>query len=58
MIAAVPSQGKVRFIIYPGSLSPQRLITFMQRLIIKDARRRVFLILDNPNVHKAKSVRE
>lgn len=39
-------------------MSPQRLITSMQRLIIKGARRRVFLILYNPNVHKAKSVRK
>jgi len=57
MIAAVTNQGKVRFMIYPGGLSPQRLIVFMRRLI-KDARRKVFLILDNLNVHKAKVVRE
>ncbi|HEY0942303.1 MAG TPA: IS630 family transposase [Steroidobacter sp.] len=57
MIAAVTNQGKVRFMIYPGGLSPQRLIEFMRRLI-KDAQRKVFLILDNLNVHKAKRVRE
>lgn len=57
MIAAVTNQGKVRFMIYPGGLSPERLVVFMQRLI-KDARRKVFLILDNLNVHKAKPVRE
>lgn len=57
MIAAATNQGKVRFMIYPGGLSPQRLIVFMQRLI-KDARRKVFLILDNLNVHKAKAVRD
>jgi transposase len=57
LIAAVTNQGKVRFMIYPGGLSPERLIVFMQRLI-KDTRRKVFLILDNLNVHKAKTVRE
>jgi transposase len=57
LIAAITNQGKVRFMIYPGGLSPERLIVFMQRLI-KDARRKVFLILDNLNVHKAKAVRE
>lgn len=57
MIAAVTNQGKVRFMIYPGGLSPERLVVFMQRLI-KDARRKVILILDNLNVHKAKLVRE
>jgi transposase len=56
MIAAVTNQGKVRFMIYPGGVSPERLIMFMQRLI-KDARRKVFLILDNLNVHKARAVR-
>lgn len=55
MIAAVTNQGKVRFMIYPGGSSPQRLIVFLRRLI-KDARRKVFLILDNLNVHKAKAV--
>ncbi len=57
MIAAVTNQGKVRFMIYPGGPSPQRLIVFMQRLV-KDARRKVFLNLDNLNVHKAKAVRK
>jgi transposase len=55
MIAAVTNQGKVRFMIYGGALSPQRLIVFMRRLI-KDTPRKVFLILDNLNVHKAKVV--
>lgn len=55
MIAAVTNQGKVRFMIYSGALSPPRLIVFMRRLI-KDARSKVFLILDNLNVHKAKVV--
>ena len=57
MIAAVTNQGKGRFMIYPGGLSPERLIVFMQRLI-KDASLKVFIILDNLNVHKAKMVRE
>lgn len=57
MIAAVTNQGKVRFMIYPGGLSPQRLIVFMRRLT-RDAERKVYLILDNLNVHKAKTVRE
>jgi transposase len=56
MIAAVTNQGKVRFVIYPGGLGPQRLIVFLQRLI-NDSPRKVFLILDNLNVHKAKAVR-
>lgn len=57
LIAAVSNQGKVRFMIYPGALRPPRLIEFMRRLV-KDAKRKVFLILDNLNVHKAAAVRE
>ena len=55
MIAAVTNQGNARFMIYSGALNPPRLITFMRRLI-KDARSKVFLILDNLNVQKAKVV--
>jgi transposase len=57
LIAAVTNQGKVRFMIYAGGITPQRLILFMRRLT-KDARRKVFLILDNLNVHKAKPVKD
>lgn len=42
--------------IYAGGITPQRLILFMRRLT-KDAKRKVFLILDNLNVHKAKPVK-
>ena len=57
LIAAVTNQGKVRFMIYAGGITPQRLILFMRRLT-KDARRKVFLILDNLNTHKAKPVKD
>jgi transposase len=57
LIAAVTNQGKVRFMIYAGGITPQRLILFMRRLT-KDARRKVFLILDNLNVHKSRLVKD
>ena len=56
LITAVTNQGKMRFMIYPGGLGPERLIPFMRRLI-KDAARKVFLILDNPDLHKVRAVR-
>jgi transposase len=56
LISAITNQGKVRFMIYPGALDARRLIVFMHRLT-KDARRKVFLILDNLNVHKSAPVR-
>ena len=57
LIAAVTNQGKVRFMIYAGGITPQRLILFMRRLT-KDAKRKVFLILDNLNVHKSRMVKD
>ena len=57
LIAAVTNQGKVRFMIYAGGITPQRLILFMRRLT-KDAKRKVFLILDNLNVHKSRLVKD
>lgn len=57
LLAAVTNQGAVRFMVYRGALTTRHVITFMQRLI-RAAGRKVFLILDNLNVHKAKAVRE
>jgi transposase len=57
MISALSNQGKVRFMIYKENMTYQVLITFMQRLV-KDAPRKVFLILDNLKVHHANKVQE
>lgn len=57
MISAVTNQGKVRFRLFEGSMNAELLIDFMQRLI-KDAKRKVILILDNLRVHHAKVVKE
>ncbi|MBK8973482.1 MAG: IS630 family transposase [Hahellaceae bacterium] len=57
MISAINNQGKVRFQIYDGTMNGDRLIGFMKRLI-KDAGRKVILILDNLRVHHAKVVKD
>lgn len=57
MISAISNQGKVRFQIYDGRMNAQQLIEFLKRLI-KDAKRKVLLILDNLRVHHANRVRE
>ncbi len=57
MISAITNQGKVRFQVYDGTMNADRLIGFMKRLI-KDAKRKVFFILDNLRVHHAKKVKE
>lgn len=55
-LSTVTNQGKVRFMVLEGPLSAQILIRFLRRLI-RDTNRRIFVILDNLNVHKAFKVR-
>lgn len=56
LISAVTNQGKVRFRFFGGTMNADLLIDFMKRLI-KDAQRKVFLILDNLRVHHAHKVK-
>lgn len=56
LISAVTNQGKVRFRFFDGTMNADILIDFMKRLI-RDAGRKVFLILDNLRVHHAKRVK-
>jgi transposase len=57
MIAAVSNRGLMRFKLYKGALNVAIFIDFMKRLI-KDAKQKVFLIVDNLRVHHAKAVQE
>src|SRR5258706_1595107 len=57
LISTVTNQGKVRWMVFDGALNAKILIDFFKRLI-KDAQRKVFLILDNLRVHHARLVRE
>ncbi|HET7659576.1 MAG TPA: IS630 family transposase [Oryzihumus sp.] len=56
MIAAVSNRGLMRFMLYEKALDADRFIAFLRRLI-KDAGRKVILIVDNLKVHKAGKVR-
>jgi len=56
MISAITNQGKVRFMLYREKMASEMLIKFMSRLV-KDAQRKVFLILDNLRVHHGKDVK-
>ncbi len=56
MIATVTKQGKARWIIIDESFDAHKLIEFLQALI-KDAGKKVFLILDNLRVHHSKPVK-
>lgn len=55
-LSSITNQGLVRFMVLPAALDAPTLIRFMRRLI-RSTDRKVFLILDNLNVHKAAKVR-
>lgn len=56
MIATVTNQGKTRWMIIDEAFNSDRLIEFLEALI-KDAGKKVFLILDNLRVHHSKPVK-
>ncbi len=56
MIATVTNKGQARWQIIDGNFNADRLIEFLDALI-KDAGRKVFLILDNLRVHHSKTVK-
>lgn len=56
LISTVTNQGKVRWMVLNGALDAGQLIVFLKRLV-KDAKRKVYLILDNLRVHHARLVK-
>ena len=56
MIATVTNQGKARWMIIEDAFDADKLVEFLQALI-KDAGKKVFLILDNLRVHHSKVVK-
>src|SRR3569833_1107287 len=57
LISAVSNKGEVRWKVLDGAIKAPVLICFLQRLI-KDAGRKVFLILDRLPVHRSAVVRD
>lgn len=56
IISTVTNQGKVRWKVFEGAMHADLLIDFFKRLV-KDANRKVFVILDNLRVHHARKVK-
>ena len=56
MIATVTNQGKTRWMIIDDAFDADKLIEFLQALI-KDAGKKVFVILDNLRVYHSKIVK-
>lgn len=52
MISAITNFGKVRFMIYDGTMNAKVYLKFLKQLI-KDTERKVYLIVDNLKVHHA-----
>lgn len=57
MISSITNQGKVQFMLYSGTMNADRLIMFLEQ-IIKNSKKKIFLILDNLKVHHSKIVKE
>ena len=57
LISSVTNQGKVRFMVYKNKMNSQTMIKFMERLI-KDADKKIFLIVDNLKVHHSYIVKD
>lgn len=56
VISTVTNKGQMRWKIFDGALNADILIDFLRRLV-KDASRKVYLILDNLRVHHSKPVK-
>ena len=56
LISAVTNKGELRWMVLDGAVKAPALIRFLGRLV-RDAGRKVFLILDRLPVHRARSVR-
>ena len=56
MISSVTNQGKVRFMIYKGGMNAQMFIKFLRQLI-KGAKKKIYLIVDNLRVHHSRMVK-
>jgi transposase len=57
MISAISNQGKVHFMFYKETMTAQKLIEFMER-VIRQNERKIFLILDNLRVHHSKALND
>src|SRR5215211_4979618 len=57
LLSAVANKGELRWMVVDGAVNAPTLIRFLERLI-RDARRKVFLILDRLKAHRARLTRD
>ena len=56
MISSLTNRGTLRFMVYDGALNAATFLVFLRRLV-KGADRKLFVIVDNLRVHRARQVR-
>jgi transposase len=56
MISSLTNRGTLRFMIHPGALTAAAFLVFLRRLV-QGADRKLFVIVDNLRVHRARRVR-
>ncbi len=57
LISAVTNRGELRWMVVDGAVNAPAFIRFLRRLV-RDARRKVFLVLDRPKAHRARLTRD
>lgn len=57
LISSVSNQGKLRFMLYQETFTAKVMIRFLERLV-RDSKKKVFLVLDNLRVHHSRKVKE
>ena len=57
MISGINNQGQVRFMMYKGMMTAEVFIEYLGRMLPEEGRK-VYLIVDNMQVHHSKKVRE
>ena len=57
LVSAVTNRGELRWMVVDGAVKAPDLVRFLRRLI-RDARRKVFLILDRLQAHRARLTRD
>ena len=55
MISSLTNRGTLRFMVYDGALTAATFLVFLRRLV-QGAERKLFVIVDNLRVHRAKRV--
>jgi transposase len=55
MISSLTNRGKLRFMVYDGALNAGIFLRFLKRLV-RDAKRKIILIVDNLRPHRARMV--